>query len=122
MKKRTKVQKAQDKYYLTDKGWVNVKLKSMRQRSTPEKCNIDQEYLLKLFNQTSYCPILGLKLERHFNMKQDNSYSIDRIDSNKGYIKGNIQIISELANRMKNNATPEMLLNFADWIKKNYKR
>ena len=35
--------------------------------------------------------------------------TLDRIDSNKGYIKENIQVISFKANRLKNNATIDEL-------------
>jgi len=37
---------------------------------------------------------------------------------NKGYVKGNIAVISALANSMKANATPQELLIFAKNIKK----
>jgi len=50
---------------------------------------------------------------------KNDSPTLDRIDPNKGYVKGNIQVLSHLANMMKSNATAEELHLFADWIKEN---
>jgi len=62
----------------------------------------------------THCPLLNVKLlfdkEDSYS---DDYYTIDRIDSSKGYVKGNIQIISRLANTMKNNATNEQLITFS---------
>ena len=69
------------------------------------------------------CPILGLKLERGTSGKStNNSPSVDRINLEIGYVKGNIQVISQLANSMKSNATPEQLLMFANWVIKTYRK
>jgi hypothetical protein len=51
------------------------------------------------------CPIFGMPLVFNRNNVEDNSYSVDRIDSSKGYEKDNIVIISQKANRIKTNAT-----------------
>lgn len=64
------------------------------------------------------CPVLQIpfNFDRRSGRRLDGP-SIDRIDSTKGYIKGNIQIISDLANRMKQNATIEQLKLFGEWTK-----
>ena len=58
------------------------------------------------------CPVLGIELDWGMNGIQPNSPSLDRIDPTKGYIPGNVMIMSTLANRMKQNATPEQLKQF----------
>jgi len=68
-----------------------------------------------------YCPYLGIKLSTdYFDRYNDNYYSVDRIDSNLGYVKGNIQIVSRLSNTMKNKSTKEELITFAKNILKMY--
>lgn len=61
------------------------------------------------------CPVFGFKFRvgRQF---RDFSASVDRKDSSRGYVRGNIQVISYLANRMKSNADLEQLKRFAQWI------
>lgn len=60
------------------------------------------------------CPILGIILERN-TLKGDRSTSpsVDRLIPEKGYIKGNVRVISKLANSMKSNATRGELEIFA---------
>lgn len=71
----------------------------------------------------THCPILGIKLEINSNLGKGgkpSSYSLDKIDNDKGYIKGNVQVISHLANSMKSTASVEQLQSFAKWIRKEY--
>lgn len=60
------------------------------------------------------CPYLGVVLTNTLGQGVVwSNASIDRIDSNKGYVKGNIQIISRKANAMKQDASAEELTTFA---------
>jgi hypothetical protein len=55
----------------------------------------------------SHCPLLGIELDYFAQRSQENSVSFDRIDSSKGYVKGNVIICSWRANRIKNDGTAE---------------
>ena len=52
------------------------------------------------------CPVLGIKLER-LDKRHAGSPSLDRIDNTKGYVKGNVRVISWRANAIKKDATVE---------------
>ena len=54
-----------------------------------------------------YCPILKMEMFVNDKVSGDNSPTLDRINNNKGYIKGNVQWISRKANQMKSNANFE---------------
>lgn len=63
-----------------------------------------------------FCPVFGIKLEVG-NEQHEGSPSIDRIDSKKGYVKGNVIVVSWKANNIKGAATPEELQKVADFYR-----
>jgi len=68
------------------------------------------------------CPYLGIPLQVNRKKQNDGSPSLDRINPSLGYIKGNIEVISNKANAMKYNATSEELLIFANAIIRRYNK
>lgn len=56
-----------------------------------------------------YCPVLGVKMQRGTVEEHNNSPSLDRRDSQLGYVKGNVFVISTRANMIKNDSTLEEL-------------
>lgn len=72
-----------------------------------------------------YCPYLNTKLSYKINTKNDISKfqaSPDRFDNAKGYVKGNVMIISRLANTIKNEASISELKTFSLNIIKKYRK
>jgi len=55
------------------------------------------------------CPLLGIVLQHGTRRWSALSPSLDRIDPTKGYVKGNVWVISHRANRLKMDATLEEL-------------
>lgn len=66
---------------------------------------------------TDICPVFNIKMYFH-SVRQDNSFSVDRIDSSRGYTKDNICIISCRANQLKSNGTIEELEKVLIYMKK----
>lgn len=71
------------------------------------------------------CPVFGVKFRPGQTPMQTakesskTSPSLDRIDPKKGYVPGNIQIISTFANYIKSFATASEVQKVADWMKEN---
>lgn len=51
------------------------------------------------------CPVLGIDLKIKEGRRTDNTPSLDRLVPSKGYVKGNVRIISWRANRLKSDAS-----------------
>jgi hypothetical protein len=66
----------------------------------------------------SHCPVFGIEMSYGTGHgRTDSSYSIDRIDNARGYVKGNVAVISWLANRLKNDATLAQLERVCMWMR-----
>lgn len=70
------------------------------------------------------CPVFGTPLVCNAGQggAKHDSPSLDKIIPELGYVKGNVQIISNLANVMKHDATPEQLVAFGEWAIQTYSK
>src|SRR5574343_869888 len=92
-----------------------------RLKSSAKTRNISFDLTLSDLYYLSYpitCPVLGIPLRFNRGKVEDNSYSIDRIDSTKGYSIDNIIVISWKANRLKSIASKEELKQLNDFYNK----
>jgi len=65
------------------------------------------------------CPVLGMPLKLNNGSLCKDSPSLDRIIPAKGYVKGNVKVISHRANTLKNDATIQELEKVIEYMKKN---
>lgn len=64
------------------------------------------------------CPVLGILLfGRGHGVPMANSATLDRLDNSKGYVKGNVTVISWRANALKKDATVEEVEKLLMWMK-----
>lgn len=113
---RPKIQEKGREYYR--RKLKNRLLNAARARARKQSLEFDlteDDIILPRF-----CPLLGVEMfvteSRRGN--KDCSFSLDRIDSSKGYTKGNVWIISHKANTMKSSSTlQEFELMAQNWRK-----
>lgn len=64
----------------------------------------------------THCPVLGIELNYFNEVICDNSPSFDCVIPERGYVKGNVCIISQRANRIKNDGTAQEHYAIAQFI------
>lgn len=84
-------------------------------------CDLTLEQMKEVWDkQQGICTYSKVKLQIADHKKENNStytISLDRIDSNKGYTKGNIQFISMAMNYLKNKMSHKEMLVILNIIK-----
>ncbi len=79
-----------------------------------------------------FCPVLGIKLECNVGNawgsgikgfgRKDSSPSVDRINPELGYTKGNIKVISWRANNLKKDGTMEEFVSIIKYLNEEIKK
>lgn len=81
-----------------------------RARWRAEKKGMEATITPKDLEWPTHCPVLGMELDyTHADGKKNNRPSLDRWDNSKGYVPGNVFVISWRANMLKSNATADEL-------------
>lgn len=68
------------------------------------------------------CPALGIPLRYGPGGRGPDTPSLDRVIPDLGYVPGNVQIISDFANRIKQDATVEQIEAVARWLRAQLER
>jgi hypothetical protein len=91
-------------------------------KSKAKRLNIPFDLTTEFLNSIApeNCSVFGTKLNwgGSKDTAKHDSPSLDKIDATLGYVQGNVQWISQLANCMKRDATKDQLRQFASWINK----
>lgn len=82
--------------------WASAKFRA-------KKKNLEFTITEDDFELPSICPLLEIPIWKNPEGACPNSYSLDRIDSSKGYTKDNVWVVSKRANAIKSDATLEEL-------------
>lgn len=97
--------------------------------SYSQTIDVDLDYVYQVgSSQDFFCALSGVELEFTRGGEiwlgkwcNPNSCTIDRINSSKGYVKGNIQLVTWKANCFKQHATNEEFIEFCKNVAQNCK-
>jgi len=96
--------------------------KEMLHRTEQRARKLNLEFNLDLSDIIipNICPLLEIPLFITIGKAGDNSPSLDRIQPKLGYVKGNVRVISRMANIMKAHASEKQILIFYKNIQSYY--
>lgn len=100
----------------TSKRWVRNNREQrmlINARNRAKNKGLDFDLELSDIVIPEYCPLLGIKILKAGDTGSspvNNSPTLDRIDNSRGYVKGNVWVVSHLANSIMTSATYEQIL------------
>ncbi len=101
-------------HYRKDVVWSMIRRAKSRAAREGFEFNLTSDDLNPL---PTACPILGVVMRISEFSQDPCAYSLDRIDNSKGYVRGNVAVMSYKANRLKNDGTAEEHEAIAAWMR-----
>lgn len=100
-------------------GAYITELKSRSEKKRGLEFNISTKYIWDLLVKQDFkCALTGVNITVSKNWRKEKfTASLDRIDSSKGYIVGNVQWLHKTINRLKSNFPEDQLIY---WVEKLY--
>lgn len=91
----------------SEERWAEnwAKEKFIQLRSKARRCGLEFAIEIEDLVLPTHCPIFGMPLVRAGGSQTNASPSVDRIDNSKGYVKGNVVVVSLKANSIKRDTT-----------------
>lgn len=104
----------------SSKRSISTKIGDMlsRAKNRSEEKNIPFNITREDIVFVEICPLLNIPLNWEGGPRDKNTPSLDKVIPELGYVKGNVRIISNLANMMKSYASAQELLTFSKNINK----
>tara|TARA_E500000081_G_scaffold38379_2_gene41881 strand:+ start:1827 stop:2297 length:471 start_codon:yes stop_codon:yes gene_type:complete len=121
--KKCKQAQLQKRYSKSDEAWLGRRLSHSRRANRHGKIpiTVDVKYLVKLLKkQKGLCALSHRYMTRIVgrNTRCRTNMSIDRINSNKGYIPGNVQLVCTDVNIAKNDLSQKDFIKLCKTISK----
>lgn len=111
------------KYGITEGYYNDLKRRAINRK---KEFSVSFQYIIELFEkQKGICPYTGRKIEfvkDYEHNRQEQTASLDRIYSNKGYIEGNLQWIHKEINSLKGPIPHDRFLDLCEEIAQNQKK
>lgn len=102
-------------HYRKDVAWSMIRRAKARATREGFEFDLTEEDITPL---PEFCPVFGDRLRISEVTQDPHAYSLDRINNKRGYVKGNIAVMSYRANRLKNDGTAEEHEIIAAWMRK----
>jgi hypothetical protein len=115
----TLVREKERNYYIENPEILLLKCAKQRARKDGLPFTITAEDIRQLMPVDGCCPITRVPFKRGIGKVGPQSMTLDKIEPAKGYVPGNIAVISHLANTIKQNCTdPQIFLRLAAYLER----